>query len=260
MSHFNSDGFLTNTLAPFQTDRVRAACCVRGRLRSACCGSRRTPAHSPSRRAGRRPRRGGDGQRRATTAGGQPAGSLLAAAAGGARVSRAPRPRGTMRTTRTTSSCLRLLTASSSSASTRCSPRSSSAGGGCTACWCRRGRVRGIVRGVCTAYARRMHGVCTAYVCHDHSMPITRMDTVHWQDSMELKKRKDGAAVALVQKLAEQHWSYSPPRKPRRSSGALGPGGCNSGGPALAQLATCPAAQLAAWQRHSWAPAAGGAP
>jgi hypothetical protein len=34
------------------------------------------------------------------------------------------------------------------------------------------------------------------------------MDTVHWQDSMELKKRKDGAAVALVQKLAEQHGSH----------------------------------------------------
>ena len=28
--------------------------------------------------------------------------------------------------------------------------------------------------------AWRVHGVCTAYVCHDHSMPITRMDTVHW--------------------------------------------------------------------------------
>ena len=79
------------------------------------------------------------------------------------------------------------------------------------------------------------------------------MDTVcrlPVQDSMELKKRKDGAAVALVQKLAvQQGLTRRPEAKPQRWR--PGRGGRNSGVLAAAQLAAWAAAQLAAWQRFS---------
>ena len=89
-------------------------------------------------------------------------------------------------------------------------------------------------------------------------MPIVRgsvrMDTVRWllvQDSIELKKRKDGAAVALVQKLALQH---GPTRRPGSQAATLASWALEA--VALAsqhQLGVRPA------QRLSWPPAARGA-
>ena len=104
--------------------------------------------------------------------------------------------------------------------------------GVCTACARRE-------RGVCTAYARRVRGVCTAYARRVHAMSIAGAGLDRSQEAQGRRRRGAGAEARAAAR------SNSPPWKPSRNAGVLGPGGRSSGVPAPARLATCAAAQLA---------------